>query len=68
MSRNENSGDYTPSWWVPTSLALMVIGLVWVITYYVASGSYPIPGIDAFNIVIGFGFIMVGFIMLTRWK
>ena len=48
----------------------MLAGLAWVMVYYIASGttSYPIPGIDAGNIVIGFAAIMVGFVMLTRWK
>lgn len=62
------TGGLTPTWWVPTALTLMVLGLVWVMTYYISSGSYPIPGIDLVNIVIGFVFIMAGFVMLTRWK
>lgn len=61
-------GGLNPSWWVPTALVLMVLGLVWVMTYYVTSGAYPVPGIDAVNIVIGFVLIMAGFVMLTRWK
>lgn len=66
-----SAGDgLNPSWWLPTALGLMLAGLVWVMVYYVASGttSYPIPGLDALNIVIGFAAIMVGFVMLTRWK
>lgn len=57
-----------PTWWMPTALTLMVLGLLWVMTYYVSSGAYPVPGIDAVNIVIGFAAIMIGFVMLTRWK
>ena len=65
------AGDgLNPRWWLPTALGLMIAGLAWVMIYYIASGStsYPIPGLDAFNIVIGFAAIMVGFVMLTRWK
>lgn len=58
----------TPTWWAPVSLTFMVIGLIWVVTYYVTSGSYPIPGIDMVNMFIGFAAIMIGFVMLTRWK
>ena len=65
------AGDgLNPRWWLPVALGLMLAGLAWVMVYYIASGttSYPIPGIDAGNIVIGFAAIMVGFVMLTRWK
>jgi hypothetical protein len=30
--------------------------------------QYPIPGIDAWNLVIGFGIAFVGFLMTTRWR
>jgi len=65
------AGDgLNPRWWLPVALGLMLAGLAWVMVYYIASGttSYPLPGIDAGNIVIGFAAIMVGFVMLTRWK
>lgn len=57
-----------PTWWVPTALTLMVIGLIYIIVYYVSSGEYPIPSLGAWNIAVGFGGIMAGFLMLTRWK
>ena len=67
-AKNPATEGLTPSWWVPTSLGLMIIGLLWVITYYVSSGSYPVTSFGDANILAGFGFILVGFIMLTRWK
>ena len=30
--------------------------------------QYPIPGIGAWNLVIGFGIAFVGFLMTTRWR
>lgn len=70
VDRAASGGGLNPRWWMPTSLGLMLVGLLWVMTYYIASGttSFPIPGIDAMNIVIGFVLIMAGFVMLTRWK
>ncbi|CAM3041368.1 MULTISPECIES: cell division protein CrgA [Dermacoccus] len=67
-ARAASGGGLNPRWWVPTALGLMLLGLVWVMTYYISSGAYPIPNVDAINIVVGFAFIMVGFIMMTRWK
>ena len=53
---------------VPTMIALLVIGLAWIVTYYITRGDYPIPGIDDWNLLIGFGILLVGFGMTTRWR
>ena len=47
---------------------LMVIGLLWLITWYVTSGSLPISAAGGWNIIIGFSIAMVGFFMTMRWK
>jgi hypothetical protein len=46
----------------------MLVGLLWIITFYVSAGAFPIPGINAANILIGFGLMFVGFLMTTRWR
>jgi hypothetical protein len=53
---------------VPTMIALLVIGLAWIVTYYITRGDYPVPGIDDWNLLIGFGILLVGFGMTTRWR
>ena len=55
-------------WVAPAMLACFVIGLVWIVVYYVSQARYPIPGIDNVNMLIGFAFIIVGFGLSTRWK
>ncbi len=58
-----------PVWFKPIMLGLMIIGLVWVIVYYLSGSSqFPIPGLGAWNLVIGFGIAFVGFLMTTRWR
>jgi hypothetical protein len=58
----------SPRWLVPVMVACFVIGLLWVVTYYVTQTEYPIGGIGLWNMGIGFGLIIVGFILSTRWK
>jgi hypothetical protein len=58
----------SPSWLAPTMVAAFLIGLVWIVIFYVTTTSYPIPGIGAWNMVVGFGFIGVGFALATRWR
>jgi hypothetical protein len=58
-----------PPWFVPVMLGLMVVGLLWVVAFYVSdNGSYPIPNITYWNLVIGFSLMISGFLMTTRWR
>lgn len=56
-----------PRWFVPLFCALMIIGLIWAVVYYLTS-DYPIPNIGAWNLAIAFAIIMVGFIMTMWWR
>lgn len=57
-----------PTWYKVLMVTLMLLGLLWVIVFYATLGMWPIPDIGAWNIVIGFGIAMVGFVMTTRWR
>lgn len=57
-----------PPWFVPVMLGLMIIGLVWVVTFYITGQQYPVPSWGMWNLGVGFAFILVGFAMTTRWK
>lgn len=66
---NENRENLpNPVWFKPIMFGFMLLGLVWIIVFYLSKGSAPIPGIDVGNIAIGFGFLIVGFFMTTRWR
>ncbi|KFI52197.1 cell division protein CrgA [Bifidobacterium biavatii] len=56
-----------PRWFVPLFCALMIIGLIWAVCYYLTT-DYPIPGIGAWNLLIALVIIMVGFIMTMWWR
>lgn len=57
-----------PRWFLPLMLGLMLIGLAWIVVFYVSESQYPVPDIGALNLIIGFGFILAGFLMTTRWR
>lgn len=57
-----------PPWFVPVMCTLMVLGVLWVATFYITSGQWPIGSIRYWNILIGMGLIMAGFAMATRWR
>jgi hypothetical protein len=62
-----------PVWFKPVMFGFMLVGLFWIITYYVTSAQFPLGAatplnLSNWNILIGFGIAMVGFMMSTRWK
>lgn len=57
-----------PPWFVPVMLTLMILGLVWVVTFYITRQQYPVPSLGMWNLGIGFILILSGFAMTTRWK
>ncbi len=57
-----------PAWFKPVMFGFMIVGFLWVIVYYISQTTLPVPSLGAWNIVIGFGIMFVGFIMTTRWK
>lgn len=64
------SGDDAPNpvWFKPIMFGLMLLGLVWIIMFYVTDGRLPIANLGNTNILIGFGIMFVGFLMTTRWR
>lgn len=56
-------------WFKPVMFSLMLLGLVWIIVFYLANGKLDIPlPIGSWNILVGFGIAMAGFLMSTRWR
>lgn len=58
----------TPMWYKVVMIGLMIVGLLWIIVYYLFQGTLPIPGINVWNLIIGLVFMMTGLIMTTRWR
>ncbi len=70
-SRIRKKADFTPppakqataikltnrSWVAPVMLALFLIGLAWIVVFYVTEGDLPVDALGNWNIVVGFGFI-----------
>jgi hypothetical protein len=54
-------------------LACFLIGLLWICTFYVLSGDQlpKVPvfnDLNQFNLMVGIGFMAVGFAFATRWE
>ncbi|MEP7193628.1 MAG: cell division protein CrgA [Actinomycetota bacterium] len=68
QNRPKKTTMANPPWFVPVMLGLMLVGLIWVVTFYIVEGKAPIPGIGYWNLIIGFSLMISGFMMTTRWR
>ena len=68
VKRNVKATMANPPWFMPLMLGLMLVGLFWVVTFYVTATDYPIPHIGNWNLIIGFSLMISGFMMTTRWR
>ena len=66
----EGSASDTPNpvWFKPVMFGFMLLGLVWIIVFYISQGALPVPSFGAWNILVGFGIAFIGFLMTTRWR
>ena len=65
------SGDApNPVWFKPVMFGFMLLGLIWIVLYYITSSTVqlPIPAFGQANIFVGFGLVLVGFLMTPWWK
>ena len=78
MARTTSDSENTPTpssketpnpvWFKPVMFGFMLVGLVWILVYYVSQSSWPVPSIGPWNIMVGFGIMFIGFLMTTRWR
>ncbi|MCW2679828.1 MAG: hypothetical protein JWM62_1229 [Frankiales bacterium] len=84
VSRKRKKAAYTPSttaaigpkkkgpspvWLAPMMLALFGIGVLWLVVFYITEGNMPlVSGLENWNLLVGFGFIIAGFGLSTQWR
>jgi len=68
VEKNDAEGSPNAVWFKPLMVGFMLLGLVWILVFYISGMQFPIPGIQSWNLVIGLGIAMIGFLMTTRWR
>jgi Cell division protein CrgA len=52
-------------------LGCFLLGLLWIITYYVVGTAHDVPliaDLSQYNLLVGIGFMAVGFVYATHWE
>jgi hypothetical protein len=57
-----------PTWWVPVLVTLLLLGLLWIVVFYVTQGAFPIASFGYGNLAAGFALLLGGFAMAMRWR
>ncbi|PRI12347.1 cell division protein CrgA [Leucobacter massiliensis] len=60
-----------PVWFKPLMFGFMLLGLIWIVLYYITSSTalpLPVPALGQANLFVGFGLVLVGFLMTPWWK
>lgn len=77
--RDKKSANYTPpkkatapkpnpEWWVPVMVTLMLLGLAWIVVFYITQGAFPVASFGYFNLIAGFALLIGGFAMAMKWR
>src|SRR5580693_2460141 len=55
--------------WVGPAIGIcLLVGLAWIVVYYLAAGSIPgLSALGAWNLLVGFAFIIAAVVLATRW-
>jgi hypothetical protein len=58
----------SPAWFSVLVLGTMVVGVIWLVTYYLSGGTLPVRDLEAWNVLVGFVWIALGFALSTQWR
>lgn len=56
------------NWVAPTMVGLLVVGLAWVVLYYLTEAALPIEALGNWNLLIGLAFLGAGCMVATKWR
>ncbi len=59
----------SPRWLVPAMLFCLLFGLAWIALFYITGDDTPAQSfLGDWNLVVGFGFIIGGVVLSTKWR
>lgn len=68
VSTKARPKDANPAWYAPVMLGLMLLGLLWIVVFYLSQGRFPVSAWGQWNLGAGAGLLIAGFLMTTNWR
>ncbi|GAB3996022.1 cell division protein CrgA [Glycomyces albus] len=67
---SQTGESYEPSpLWVPiTAVSLIVIGIGWLVLYYLSGQAYPVAAWGYWNLAVGFSCMVASLLVLSKWR
>jgi hypothetical protein len=66
--QRSSKAKVSPPWLVPTMLGCLIVGVAWIALFYITSQHLPLPSLGPWNLAVGFGFIVAGLGLATKWR
>lgn len=79
-SRPRKKANYTPPssktperfgggrWVAPAMVTFWLVGLLWIVVYYIAPNTRYLVDLGGWNLAIGMVLIAGGFVLSTKWE
>lgn len=58
----------SPPWVAPLMVGCLLVGIVWLVLFYVTNAAWPISAFGNYNLIVGFVFIVAGLGIATQWR
>lgn len=58
----------SPMWLPVTAVSLIVVGIGWLVVYYLSATALPVQAWGYWNLAIGFGAMVAALGLLSKWK
>ncbi len=55
-------------WVAPVMVACWLLGLLWIVVHYLAPDLKYLSELGNWNLLVGMGFIALGFVFATKWE
>jgi hypothetical protein len=58
----------SPRWVPAVAVALIVLGIAWLVVYYLTGTKWPVQQFGYWNLAVGFGMLVASLGVLTQWR
>ena len=63
-----SKGKPSPIWIPISAVTLIVLGIAWLVVYYLSEQQWPVEPWGYWNLAVGFGAMVASLAILARWR